>query len=209
MTRPILLPLSLFALLAGCGGGADPQPATDTTPLPTAGAPPARIPPPPPPTYLAGQLIRQEWATSQFRTRCAPIAFTDDAGVGGTPRAANFSGGWGVAFDLPAQRSAYGVAGPGVIAADAGPPYAQARRLNRQWPYFRELDTMSGPSFAGYGLEGARAYPPDNPDGTGEQSVANVRIHGQDCTYNIWSRLGRAHLMTLLDGLRLLPPAEN
>jgi hypothetical protein len=36
------------------------------------------------------------------------------------------------------------------------------------------------------------------------QSVAYVRVGGQDCTYNVWSRISRAHLEALLDNLRLL-----
>ena len=47
-------------------------------------------------------------------------------------------------------------------------------------------------------------YPADNPDGRGLNSVAYVRVGGERCTYNLWSRLGRAHLEVLLDSLRKL-----
>ena len=55
-----------------------------------------------------------------------------------------------------------------------------------------------------FGLSGAQAYPADNPQGHGPQSVAYVRVGGQQCTYNVWSRISRTHLETLLDNLRLL-----
>ena len=61
------------------------------------------------------------------------------------------------------------------------------------------------PAFAGYGIEGAAAYPADNPAGRGVNSLAYLRVGGQQCTYNVWSRLGRSHLETLLDALRPVP----
>lgn len=208
-----LIILTPAVLLAACG---TPQPAT---PEPTANAslpgatapeaPPAVTPSPtatPAPRFIAADLVRRQWAKAENRATCAPVAFTDTGGAQGTPRAATFSGGWAVAFDVPGTRSAYGVAGPGLLAADRGPPYAQSRRLAEQWPYHLELTQLERPSFAGYGLEGARRYSTDNPEGKGENSLAYVRIHRQQCTYNVWSRLGRAHLEGLLGGLQLLPP---
>lgn len=213
-----ILFLSPAVLLAACG----PQPANEPQPsasaVPAAApvavpappvAPSAATPSPPAPRHIAAGLIRRQWARAENRVSCAPVAFTDDGGAGGVPRRATFSGGWAVAFDLPGTRSAYGVAGPGLIAADRGPPYRQTRRLTRQWPYFMELDQLERPSFAGYGLEGAARYRADNPAGEGENSLAYVRIHRQACTYNVWSRLGRAHLERLLRGLELLPPSQN
>lgn len=101
---------------------------------------------------------------------------------GPTPRRANFSNGWGVAWDLPDLRSAFGIAGTGVDAAD--PSYSE-------WPYSR---TWSDGSTAGYGSEG----------GTGPNQLAYLRIAGQGCLYNVWSRLGREHLEHLLEQLRFV-----
>lgn len=195
--------------LTACGQQPAPQPSPASPPIasPPAEPPVATTAPRAAtvPTYFGASEIRRQWAKAENRTRCAPLAFTDDGGAGGTARAARFSGGWAVVFDLPGTRSAYGVAGPGLLAADRGPPYAQTRRLTRQWPYFMELDQFERPSFAGYGLEGAQRYRAGNPAGRGENSLAYVRIHRQNCTYNVWSRLGRAHLKLLLRGLQLLP----
>jgi hypothetical protein len=214
------MPMLPLALLAACDPAPDPAPSASVSPAPVATpvADAAATPPPPhvgdppmrpSPGPVAADLIRQEWAGAENRDRCAPIAFTDDGGAGGTPRRATFSGGWAVAFDTPETRSAYGLAGPGLIPIDDQPPYRQTRRLMQQWPEYRELGALKPPSFAGYGLVGAKPYRDDNPGGEGEHSLAYVRIHGQTCTYNVWSRISRAHLETLLDGLRLIATAEN
>ena len=125
----------------------------------------------------------QQWEKAENRAECAlivPRSLGD--GAGATPRAANFGGGWGVAYDLPELRSAFGVAGAGVKATD--PAYAK-------WPYVQQWDDGSR---AEYGPEG----------GTGPNQLAYVRIRGQQCLYNVWSRLGRAHLELLLRELRLV-----
>jgi hypothetical protein len=49
-------------------------------------------------------------------------------------------------------------------------------------------------SRVGYGPEG----------GTGPNWLAYVRIPGQDCLYNVWSRQGRAQLEQLLAQLRFV-----
>ncbi len=152
---------------------------------------------------MAVDLTRNEWATAGNKDACAPLVLTDDGGAGGDARRANFSGGWGVAYDTVDVHSAYGVAGPGIVAADTAD--GQEARLKVQWPYFRKLPGLTQPSFAGYGLEGAKPYQPETPDGVGENSLAYVHVAGQTCTYNVWSRLGRAHLEVLLDSLRTAP----
>lgn len=213
MFRNPIIPILPLALVAACGEGTAPTPpeatswVTSSTPpgvAPTASTVTANAETVP--VYHGGALVRSEWAKADNRRHCAPVAFTETGDAGGIARAAVFGGGWAVAFDLPEQRSAYGVAGPGLLQADDGPPYAQVRRLARQWPYDRDLEGLSGPSFSGYGLVGAKPYRAENPSGAGDHSLAYVRIYGQKCTYNVWSRIGRAHLETLLDGLRLLPP---
>jgi hypothetical protein len=125
----------------------------------------------------------QVWEKAENRVDCALVApRTLGNGAAATPRAATFSGGWGVAYDLPNLRSAFGVAGAGVNAGD--PSYDK-------WPYVQQWDDGSK---AEYGPEG----------GSGPNQLAYVRIQGQQCLYNVWSRLGREHLELLIRELRLV-----
>ncbi|HEX7830322.1 MAG TPA: hypothetical protein VF787_11735 [Thermoanaerobaculia bacterium] len=125
-----------------------------------------------------------QWEKAENRTTCALVAprSIGSAGANATPRAATFSGGWAVAYDLPNLRSAFGVAGAGVRAGE--PSYSK-------WPYVQEWDDGSR---AEYGPEG----------GEGPNQLAYLRIEGQDCLYNVWSRLGREHLELLMRELRLV-----
>ena len=157
-----------------------------------------------PVTLIGERRARAEWAKAENRKACAPLALAAPGDPEGAPRSATFGGGWGVAFDLPGLRSAYGFAGTGLLPQDGANARAQRRRLTAQWPHVRELARLRAPSFAGYGQEGASPYPANNPRGTGLHSLAYVRIAGQRCTYNEWSRISRAHLEFLLDNLRVL-----
>ena len=60
------------------------------------------------------------------------------------------------------------------------------------WP---ERRVLADGSRVGYGPEGG---------GAGPNWLAYVRIPGQDCLYNVWSRRGRAHLEELLAELRFV-----
>ena len=170
MRRPFLTVL----LLAACGGNPEP-------------APPGQGVAPWPRTELARgavpAVLVEQWERAENRSGCALLAPAElGAGAGATPRAATFSGGWGVAWDTPTVRSAFGVAGAGV-AAD-GPSY-------HEWPHRM---SWSDGSYAEYGPEG----------GTGPNQLAYLRVQGQECLYNVWSRLGRTHLEYLLQQLRFV-----
>lgn len=153
---------------------------------------------------LAPMLTRAEWRRAENRRDCPPIVFTSSAGRPANARRAIFSGGWAVAFDTARVRSAYGVAGPSLTPIDRGSAVAQRTRLSRQWPYVMRLPGLPPPAFAGFGLAGAAPYPAEDPESSGRQSLAYVRIGGARCTYNVWSRLGRSHLERLLRSLRPL-----
>jgi hypothetical protein len=128
-------------------------------------------------------LYAQEWQKAENRGTCALLAFRDvGEGKGATPRAAQFSGGWAVAYDTAETRSAFGIAGTGTNSSD--PSYAS-------WPH---LIAWADGSTVGYGPEG----------GTGPNQLAYLRVSGQGCLYNVWSRLGREHLEHLLGQLRFV-----
>ena len=152
---------------------------------------------------IGEDVARAQWDMAENRALCAPLALLSDGGAKGKARPAQFSGGWAVAFDLPGVRSAYGFAGPGIIGMDDESDATQRARLTKQWPHMRDLALLPPPAFAAYGLVGAEPYPAANRQGKGLQSLAYVRVAGQRCTYNVWSRISRKHLETLLDNLRL------
>jgi hypothetical protein len=163
---------TLLFLLAACATTPDDAPVTPEPPWRGEPVPGAAAP-----------VYTQEWLKAENRTTCALIAprSLGPEGAGATPRAATFSGGWAVAYDLPNLRSAFGVAGTGA-KADAPGSYDK-------WPHAIEWDDGSK---AQYGPEG----------GQGPKQLAYVRIQGQECLYNVWSALGQEHLELLLRELR-------
>lgn len=188
-----LLALSVWTSLVACSSDDSP------TPLPS---PPAEAPetaeqtaglPEPPwrgarlPVTAVPEAYVAAWSKAENRETCALLAFASSSvEEAATPRIATFSGGWGVAYDQPQLRGAFGVAGTGSSAAE--PAYDA-------WPY--RLDWSDGSS-AGYGPEA----------GTGPNQLAYLTIQGQQCLYNVWSRLGRAHLEQLLAALRFVDTAK-
>lgn len=213
MSRAARAALSLAVTLGACSPPAQEAKSPPST-GPTASPPAATAAPAAadmrsrarqvPVAFPATGLIRQQWTLADNRKTCAPLAFHALGASAATPRAAHFSGGWAVAWDRPGLRSAFGLAGPAILASDSAPSSEQRARLAAQWPLFRELPQLPPPAFAGYGVEGAAPYPESNPDGRGLNSLAYLRVGGQTCTYNVWSRLGRAHLEFLLRHLTML-----
>lgn len=187
--RPNPILAALLALLAAC---AAPEAGPVAAPDPAPGGEvvePAPTPAPwsaaPLPADGVPAVYHAAWRDAENRDRCALLAPADiGAGRGATPRRATFSGGWAVGYDLPQQRSAFGVAGTGSNASE--PAY--------EWP--SEIRWDDG-SRATYGPEG----------GTGPNELAYLRVAGQGCLYNVWSRLGRDHLEHLLAQLRRVEPA--
>ena len=173
-------------------GYAQTPPATTSNPSTTMAAEtPAATPDTPPAPWLrrvparqVDTVYSQQWRRADNRRSCALLVLPKQAAAQqpkARARAATFHGGWAVAYDLPNQRSAYGIAGTGTLASHS--PYRY------RWP--NHLHWADG-SHAGYGLEG----------GTGPQYLAYLTIPGQTCLYNVWSRLGEAHLQQLLADLR-------
>jgi hypothetical protein len=126
----------------------------------------------------------EQWSKAENRDTCALVAFRrlGTGGAGAQLRAANFAGGWAVAYDFPDLRSAFGIAGAGVKADD--PSYDK-------WPYVHEWGDGSKVE---YGPEG----------GEGPNQLAYLRIEGQGCLYNVWSRVSREHLEELVREIRLV-----
>jgi hypothetical protein len=174
----LLLGVAMLLGAAGCGASPDPE----APPSPALLAPPWDAAPldigEVPAVYLS------EWGRAENQARC-PLLILSDLGArgeDGTPRRAQFGGGWGVAYDLPELRSAFGIAGTGAEPGEA---------TYDAWPHRR---AWSDGSRVGYGPEG----------GTGPNQLAYLQMAGFRCLFNVWSRLGVEHLETLVEGLRLV-----
>ena len=147
--------------------------------------------PPPPPPWEAERLEVESlpaayvdaWRNAENRDSCALLAFRHGGDDQAVARTAYFSGGWGVAFDVPGRRSAFGIAGTGSDPSSSD--------IYSGWPFVQEWDDGSS---AGYGPEG----------GTGPNQLAYLRITGQRCLYNVWSGLGVDHLERLIGELRFV-----
>lgn len=128
----------------------------------------------------------KEWAKSESKSLCPILALPKQAAAhlsGHSIRRANFSGGWGVAYDLPDLRSAYGVANAGTINPE---------EVNYSWPY--NVNYQDG-SMVGYGHEGG------NPSA---KWLAYVVTPHNGCFYNVWSAQSKAHLEQMIADLRLV-----
>ena len=174
-----------LAVGAACTGQPHGMPAPAAAPIPSPNAGP--VPAPWSGPRLAASRVppvyQQVWSAAENRATCALVAPASlGAGAGAAPRAATFSGGWSVAYDTPDTRSAFGIAGTGSLPSSD---------TYDGWP--NRVQYTDG-SWARYGPEG----------GTGPNQLAYVRIATQGCLYNVWSRLGVAHLEHLLAALRFV-----
>lgn len=131
-------------------------------------------------------IYRQEWQQSKYQS-CPILALPTNASVHlktAKSRAANFSDGFAVAYDVTNYqgkkiRSAYGVANAGKT------PLSDIRR----WHYQRYY---ADGSFVTLGREG------NNPKG---KMLAYVLLEN-GCFYNVWSQLGEVHLHHIISQLR-------
>jgi len=131
-------------------------------------------------------VYRQEWLKSESRGTCPILALPKQSSAhlqGFSARRANFAGGWGVAYDLPTLRSAYGVANTGTL--DPNESY-------NNWPF--NVVYRDG-SMASYGHEGG------NPEANW---LAYIIITQNNCFYNVWSAQSKAHLEQMIADLRLV-----
>lgn len=215
-----------LARFEATSSGFSPVPAgtspglTGTSPSPTGGTPPAGGAPAesagfagsppwlemPVPQSQSPRVLMVAWEKAKNRSDCSPMVPESlGEGEGGTPRRANFSGGWAVAYDKPGLpgrfrsgepckdcgRGVFGIAGTATeIAGPDELDKSNALPLERRW---------SDGSRADYGLEG----------GTGSNYLANLFVKGERCVYNVWSFLGQAHLEYLLDHLRFVQAAKS
>ncbi|HYO77802.1 MAG TPA: hypothetical protein VE010_15180 [Thermoanaerobaculia bacterium] len=149
------------------------------------------------PAIAAPPVVLTEWSKAENRATCAPMTFAafGERASGGTPRRANFSGGWGVAWDVPGLpgrdatgrscatcgRGVFGISGAGITVGEDEDAVGFPYRVD-----------YAGKNWAGWALEGE----------TGPNWLGQVRVDDQQCIYYVWSFLGREHVEELVRNVR-------
>ena len=148
----------------------------------SAAAPPWLRDPPVRAVQGDAPIVLTQWRAANNRATCAPLMFKSVLLRSEIPvaRGAYFGGGWGVAYDTPSIRSAFGVAGAGLEGADGD---LETWKRSIRW---------SDGSGVSYGLVG----------GHGPGYLAYLHVAGQTCLYNVWSNVGLTHLRALIRQLR-------
>ena len=132
-------------------------------------------------------VYQQQWRQSDYKY-CPILAFANHSSVNvktAQSRAANFSGGFAVAYDLKNYkgrplRSAYGVANAGTTSK---------RDLYQGWAYRKNY---ADGSYVTLGREG------NNP----QSKMLAYLVLNNGCFYNIWSQLSSEHLQKMIAQLR-------
>lgn len=126
-----------------------------------------------------------EWSIAENRMWCSALTIDNPRLVDGyETRAADFGGGWGLVYDAPDLRSAFGVAGAGLVFEV---------ELAQRWP---NVEYYADGSIMGYGGEGM--------DESNPRRLGEFVVFGQGCMYQVWSELGDEHLMEVVESLRFV-----
>ena len=139
-------------------------------------------------TSETDSAYKAEWKKSEIGRKCPLLVLPSTANshlIDRNVRRANFSGGWGVAYDLPTLRSAYGVALSGV-----SDPAGRNSIWNDYYVY------QDGTELT-YGREGG------DPNG---KWLAYLTLGDNYCFYNIWSKQSKSHLEQIISDLRVVKP---
>ena len=159
--------------------------ATSSPPT-TAARPSGALPtgPPEPPPWDepalprdASPLATNQWQQSEAAESC-PLLVPLGADAGGTTRALQVEGGWGIAWGRPNQEELFGVT--------ARPPSGRRGR-----PQPEAALRWTDGSTASLYRDGSRL-------------VADLTIDGVDCRYGVFSTLGFDHLAEVLGALRFV-----
>src|SRR5262249_42990925 len=134
-----------------------------------------------------------EWKKAENRAGCPLLVPTEyGSAAGAHPRAANFYGGWAVAFD---KKGLPGTSADGYDCATCGPSAFGVARAGVEKhdisPFAHHIIYRDG-SEVGYGLVGNK----------GPGYIAYLTLPDASCLYNVWSALGEEHLLVILGGLR-------
>lgn len=198
MPRSLVAALVLSVFAATCGTRDDPaalgEPTTTTSPTEPetasdGGTPPWASPP------LDDSVPHEAGGT------CPPMSFANlGDGAGATSR--KLVHNIGVAWDKPGSPgqdpdgSPSATSGRSTFGLLAFPRKAEPLQ---SWAFRIEWDDGSA---AGYGYEG-ETDPRNDPNPLKTTKwLAQLNVEGHNCSFNVWSHLGRKHLEHLLSSLR-------
>lgn len=150
-------------------------------------------------------MLVDQWEAADNNTICSALYPAGAIDPTASIRKASFTGGWGIAWDLPSGpgrqswgdyctncgRGAFGIAGTALRTEGDEPSV------------FPHLLSWDDGSIAGYATEQLVA-----PE-TGAPLLMFLLINGEGCVYNVWSFLGEEHLLQLTSQLRKVVGLEG
>lgn len=154
-------------------------------------------------------MLVEQWNVAENGATCAALwpEGIDEMAPEALARKATFGGGWAIAWDRPTGpgmaadgtfcedcgRSSFGVAGAGTIVEEA---------VIRSWP---DVIEWADGSYAGYGNEGfAEDVGAATTGGASPTKLAFLAVTGQECLYNVWSRIDEEELLAIISSLRFV-----
>lgn len=144
----------------------------------------------------APRALLQAWHRAENHGWCAPLAPTTlGAGQGARARSGAYAGGWSLEFD---QHGSAGMTAAGEVCETCG---RGSFGIAGTAMSAEEAEDLVGAT-ATVLADGGRIDVQSNPEDPA--AVATIVVPGQDCVYQVWTFLGRAHLDELVASLRLV-----
>jgi hypothetical protein len=144
----------------------------------------------------APRALLQAWRRADNSGWCAPLAPTSlGAGEGARARSGAYAGGWSLEFD---QRGSAGMTAAGEVCETCGRGSFGIAGTSMSAEEAEDLVGATATVLADGGRIDVQTSSED------PASVATIVVPGQDCVYQVWTFLGRAHLDQLVASLRLV-----
>lgn len=144
----------------------------------------------------APRALLQAWRRAENHGWCAPLAPTTlGAGEGARARSGAYAGGWSLEFD---KRGVAGMTARGDVCETCGRGAFGVAGTAMSTDEAEDLVGATATVLADGGRIDVQA------SGEDPAAVATIVVPGQQCVYQVWSFLGRAHLDELVSSLRLV-----
>lgn len=144
----------------------------------------------------APRQLLQAWHRAENHGWCAPLAPTTlGAGEGARARSGSYASGWSLEFD---HRGSAGMTARGELCETCGRGSFGVAGTAMSVEEAQDLIGATATVMA----DGGRIDVQESSDDS--SVVATIIVPGQDCVYQVWSFLGRAHLDALVSSLRIV-----